>query len=83
MIRCIEFAAGRRHYAHYRHFLSRGGIPKLAARHGLTIERQKRVSGGNIGIYKLRRDLASNRNPDRLKRKAPNNPGGTSSKEYE
>jgi ubiquinone/menaquinone biosynthesis C-methylase UbiE len=60
MIRCIEFAAGRQHYAHYRHFLSCGGIPKLAARHGLAIARQKRVSGGNIGIYKLRRDAAPN-----------------------
>ena len=58
MIRGIEFAAGRRHYAHYRHFLSCGGIPNLATRHGLKIERQKRVSGGNIGIYRLRREAA-------------------------
>lgn len=55
MIRSIEFAAGRRHYRSYRHFLTDGGIPMLAARHGLVVERQKRVSGGNIGIYRLRR----------------------------
>ena len=55
MIRSIEFAAGRRHYRSYRHFLTDGGIPMLAARHGLVVERQKRVSGGNIGIYQLRR----------------------------
>jgi ubiquinone/menaquinone biosynthesis C-methylase UbiE len=53
VIRGIEFAAGRRHYANYRHFVAAGGIPTLADRHGLTIERQKRVSGGNIGIYQL------------------------------
>jgi len=55
MIRSIEFVAGRRHYRSYRHFLTDGGIPMLAARHGLVVERQKRVSGGNIGIYQLRR----------------------------
>lgn len=54
-IRSVEFAAGRRHYRSYRHFLTDGGIPMLAARHGLVVERQKRVSGGNIGIYQLRR----------------------------
>jgi len=56
MIRCIEFAAGRRHYNHYRQFLAEGGIPALADRHGLAIEHHKRVSGGNIGIYRLRID---------------------------
>ncbi len=55
LIRTIEFAAGRRHYRNYRHFMTHGGIPRLADRHGLVIERQKRVSGGNIGLYQLRR----------------------------
>jgi len=55
VIRVIERAAGRRHYANYRHFRRAGGIPGLAARHGLQIERFKRVSGGNIGVYRLRR----------------------------
>lgn len=55
VIRCIEFAAGRRHYANYRYFLASGGVPALAERHGLVMERRKRVAGGNIGIYQLRR----------------------------
>ena len=55
VIRAIEFAAGRRHYRNYKHFMSHGGIPRLAERHGLMIERRKRVSGGNIGLYQLRR----------------------------
>jgi len=55
VIRCIEFAAGRRHYANYRQFLASGGIPFLAERHGLVMERQTRAAGGNIGIYQLRR----------------------------
>ncbi len=55
IIRCIEFAAGRRHYANYRHFLASGGVPSLAEQHGLVMERQKWVTGGNIGIYQLRR----------------------------
>jgi len=53
LIRGIERAAGRRHYANYRHFIGTGGIPELADRHGMQIERCKRVSGGNIGIYRL------------------------------
>jgi demethylmenaquinone methyltransferase/2-methoxy-6-polyprenyl-1,4-benzoquinol methylase len=57
VIRGIERAAGQRHYANYRHFLSAGGIPGMADRHGLQIERHKRVSGGNIGVYRLRRTL--------------------------
>jgi ubiquinone/menaquinone biosynthesis C-methylase UbiE len=55
IIRGIERAAGRRHYTNFRHFRAAGGIPGLAARHGLHIEGCQRVSGGNIGIYRLRR----------------------------
>ena len=55
IIRGIERAAGRRHFTNYRHFIGSGGIPVLAARKGLQIERCKRVSGGNIGVYRLRR----------------------------
>ena len=53
-IRMIERAAGRRHYTNYRRFIDAEGVPGLAARHGLQIERCQRVSGGNIGIYRLR-----------------------------
>jgi demethylmenaquinone methyltransferase/2-methoxy-6-polyprenyl-1,4-benzoquinol methylase len=55
IIRGIERAAGCRHYANYRHFIGAGGVPELADRYGMQIERYKRVSGGNIGIYRLHR----------------------------
>ena len=55
IIRGIERAAGHRHFTNYRHFIGAGGIPGLAHRHGMQIERCKRVSGGNIGIYRLHR----------------------------
>lgn len=54
-IRGVERVAGRRHYSNYRDFIANGGIPTLAGRRGLVVERQKRVSAGNIGIYRLRR----------------------------
>ncbi len=57
IIRGIERAAGRRHYANFCHFRAAGGIPGLAARHGLQVERCQRVSGGNIGVYRLRRTM--------------------------
>jgi ubiquinone/menaquinone biosynthesis C-methylase UbiE len=53
VIRGIERAAGRRHYRHYRHFVQYGGIPRLARQKGLRLERVKRVSGGNIGLYRV------------------------------
>ncbi|MGD9332943.1 MAG: methyltransferase domain-containing protein [Desulfobacterales bacterium] len=53
IIHGVERAAGRQHYANYRQFLRDGGVPMLAERLGLSIERRKHVSGGNIGIYQL------------------------------
>ena len=53
-IRGIERAAGRRHYRHYRRFIDDGGIPALVRGKGLHIEQVKRVSGGNIGLYRCR-----------------------------
>ncbi len=54
-IRGIERAAGLRHYTSYRHYIVNGGIPSLAGRFGLVVERQKQVNAGHIGIYCLRR----------------------------
>jgi hypothetical protein len=54
-LRGIEGSAGRRHYANYRHFLTTGGIFPPVKRLGLIVEDLKRASGGNIGIYRLRR----------------------------
>ena len=36
-------------------FLRSGGVPAMAARHGLDVEQAKVVSGGNIGLHLLRR----------------------------
>jgi ubiquinone/menaquinone biosynthesis C-methylase UbiE len=55
LMRGIEWSAGRRHYANYRHFLTNGGIFPPVKRLGLIVEDLKRASGGNIGIYRLRR----------------------------
>lgn len=55
LMRGIERSAGRRHYANYRHFLTTGGIFPPAKCLGLIVEDFKRASGGNIGIYRLRR----------------------------
>ena len=55
LMRGIERSAGRRHYANYRHFLTTGGIFPPVKRLGLIVEDLKRASGGNIGIYRLRR----------------------------
>lgn len=47
----IECFSG--HYAGYRSFRATGGIPALAETAGVTIDREKIVAGGNIGIYVL------------------------------
>ena len=49
-----EILAGRDHFRHYRHFMAHQGLPTLIAAHGLEIEQQKIVSGGNMGIFLLR-----------------------------
>ena len=38
--------------------LRAGGVPAVAARHGLDVEQARVVSGGNIGLYLLRRPTA-------------------------
>ena len=55
LMRGIERSAGRRHYANYHKFLTTGGVFPPARQLGLIVEDLKRVSGGNIGIYRLRR----------------------------
>jgi ubiquinone/menaquinone biosynthesis C-methylase UbiE len=47
----IERFAG--HYSGYRSFRASGGMPALAARNHLDIDREKIVAGGNIAIYTL------------------------------
>lgn len=60
LIQGVERAAGHRHHTNYRNFLREGGLPALADRQGLHIEGCRRVGGGNIGIYRLRRATPGN-----------------------
>ena len=48
-----EIGAGREHYQNYRDFMARKGIPCLVSNHGLVIEQQRIVSGGNMGLFLL------------------------------
>lgn len=49
-----EIGAGWEHYHNYRNFMQSNAIPNLVSKHGLIIEQQKIVSGGNIGFFVLR-----------------------------
>lgn len=48
-----EIGAGREHFRNYRHFMAHQGLPGLIAKHSLTIEIQRIVSGGTIGLFLL------------------------------
>ncbi|MGI9570011.1 MAG: class I SAM-dependent methyltransferase [Desulfobulbia bacterium] len=52
----FEIAAGRKHFKNFRDFLNNKGIPGLIAREKLTIEKNKVVGGGNLGIYLLKKE---------------------------
>ena len=49
-----ELAAGWEHFRNHRVFLSQGGLPALAAEHGLTVDQRKIVSGGTMALFLLR-----------------------------
>ena len=51
---CIERLAGGDHYRNYRRFRRSGGVPVLARRCGLSIERRLLEGSGTMGIYLLR-----------------------------
>jgi len=51
----FEIAAGRKHFKNYRDFMAKKGLSKLIASQKLTIEKKKIVTGGNIGLYLLRK----------------------------
>jgi len=50
-----ELAAGRAHYAGYRHFKAHGCLPGLVADAPVQVAIQKVVSGGNLAVHILRR----------------------------
>jgi demethylmenaquinone methyltransferase/2-methoxy-6-polyprenyl-1,4-benzoquinol methylase len=49
----VERIAGGDHYRNWRAFLQTGGIAALAPVAGLSIEREKIVSGGNMALWLL------------------------------
>jgi len=55
IITISELLAGREHYKNYRHFMKNGGLPSLIKSTGLEVEDQKIVSGGNFGIFLLKK----------------------------
>ena len=59
LITLIEFAAGGEHYRNYRDFLANNGLPGLIASHGLSIDNERIVSGGNIALVLLRSEEKS------------------------
>ncbi|MFC1481687.1 class I SAM-dependent methyltransferase [Candidatus Neomarinimicrobiota bacterium] len=55
IITIAEILAGREHYKNYRHFIKHGGLPGLVKTAGFDVEEQKIVSGGNFGIFLLKK----------------------------
>ena len=51
----FEIAAGREHFKNYRDFMAKNGLAGLIDAQNLIIEKKKIVSGGNIGLYLLRK----------------------------
>lgn len=50
----VEFLAGGEHFRNYRQFMATGGIPSMMSALPFTIEQEKIVSAGNLGLYLLR-----------------------------
>jgi len=55
IITISELLAGREHYKNYRHFMKNDGLQNLIEFTGFKIEDRKIVSGGNFGIFLLRK----------------------------
>ena len=51
----FEIAAGREHFRNYRQFLANGGLSGLIKDSRLNVEKEKIVSGGNLGLFLLSR----------------------------
>ena len=56
IITFAEIAAGREHFKNYRNFIANKGLPALISTHGLSVEQEKIVSGGNIALFLLRKE---------------------------
>jgi len=56
IILMAEIAAGREHFKNYRDFIARDGLTGLISIHGLSVDQEKIVAGGNIAMYLLSPD---------------------------
>ncbi len=56
IITFIEFAAGGEHFKNYSDFIANKGLPALISTHGLSVDEEKIVGGGNIALFLLRTD---------------------------
>lgn len=54
MITLVEIAAGREHLKNYRGFIRNKGLTELISIHGLSVDKEKIVSGGNIALFLLK-----------------------------
>ena len=54
IITFVEFAAGGEHFRNYRDFIANKGSPALISTHGLSVDEEKIVGGGNIALFLLR-----------------------------
>jgi len=59
LITFVEFAGGREHFKNYRDFIANKGFHTLISTHGLSVEEEKIVGGGNIALFLLRTDKRS------------------------
>jgi ubiquinone/menaquinone biosynthesis C-methylase UbiE len=50
VILATEFGAGWEHFQNHRDFLARNGLPTLIEAHGLTVTKDRILSGGNIQV---------------------------------
>ena len=57
IITFAEITAGREHFKNYRSFIANKGLPPLISAHGLSVDKQKIVSGGSIALFLLRTEL--------------------------
>jgi len=55
IITVAELAAGSVHFGNYRNFMKQGGLPFLIAHCGFEVEQNKILSGGNFGIFVLKK----------------------------
>ena len=49
-----ERVAGRTHVRNFRSFMAAGGVPAMLEDSGLTLEKDRIVGGGNLGLFLLR-----------------------------